>query len=82
MSYRLQKLAAGSYDVLLNGRVIASLVRETVHSAAGRYRWTAELLVDGDPGTRPAPFTQADHRFSSLEEAYAWLGIDLKAVLT
>jgi hypothetical protein len=43
VSYRLSKLASGSYDVLLNGIIIASLVRNGSTSNAP---WTAELLID------------------------------------
>ncbi len=75
MTYRLQKLAPGSYDVILDGVIIASLVR------AGAYRrdhvrWIAELLVDGPASERPAPFTDQEHTFGTLEDACAWLGVD------
>jgi hypothetical protein len=71
MAYRLSRLAPGSYDVLLNGVIIASLVRSgETHDAT----WTAELLVDLPPGERPAPFIEVEHTFGSLEEAQHWLG--------
>jgi len=71
MAYRLSRLAPGSYDVLLNGVIIASLVRSgETHDAT----WTAELLLDLPPGERPAPFTELEHTFGSLEEARQWLG--------
>ena len=71
MTYRLSRLAPGSYDVLLNGVIIASLVRSgETHDAT----WTAELLVDLPPGERPSPFTEVEHTFGSLEEAQHWLG--------
>jgi hypothetical protein len=57
--------------VLLNGVIIASLVRSGDTDSA---TWTAELLVDLPPGERPAPFTQMEHTFSSLEQARQWLG--------
>jgi hypothetical protein len=71
MAYKLSRLAPGSYDVLLNGVIIASLVRsgETENAT-----WTAELLVDLPPEERPAPFTEMEHTFASLEEARQWLG--------
>ncbi|WP_099515138.1 hypothetical protein [Microvirga ossetica] len=71
MAYKLSRLASGSYDVLLHGVIIASLVRsgETHHAT-----WTAELLVNLPPGERPAPFTELEHAFGSLEEAQSWLG--------
>jgi hypothetical protein len=72
MPYNLVRLAPGSYDVLLNGVIVASLVRSgETHNAT----WTAELLVDLPPDERPAPFTAIEHTFGSLEEAQEWLGI-------
>ena len=73
MTYRLSPLAPGSYDVLLNGVIIASLVRNGQSKDAP---WTAELLVDVPPEERPAPFTEAEHTFASLDEARQWLGVD------
>ncbi len=71
MIYKLSRLAPGSYDVLLNGVIVASLVRggETDNAT-----WTAELLVDLPPEERPTPFTESEHSFGSLEEAQKWLG--------
>ena len=71
MPYTLSRLAPGSYDVLLDGVVVASLVRSGTTSNA---TWTAELLVDVHPRRRPAPFTETEHAFGSLEEAQTWLG--------
>jgi hypothetical protein len=71
MPYTLSQLAPGSYDVLLDGMIIASLVRSGTTSNA---TWTAELLADVYPRRRPAPFTAAEHAFGSLEEAQTWLG--------
>jgi hypothetical protein len=71
MAYTLARLAPGSYDVLLNRVIIASLVRDGRTDAAA---WTAELLVDLPSGEKPAPFTEAEHTFGSLEEARQWLG--------
>ncbi len=71
MSYRLTKLAPGSYDVWRNGEIVASLVRSgQTHDAT----WTAELLVEPAIGEMPAPFTAPEHTFGSLEEARVWLG--------
>ena len=70
MVYKLSRLAPGSYDVLLNGVIIASLVRSGDTDNA---TWTAELLVDLSAGERPAPFTEVEHTFGSLE-ARQWLG--------
>jgi hypothetical protein len=71
MTYKLSRLAPGSYDVLLNGKIVASLVR----SGEKDYTtWTVELLTDLPPWKRPAPFTEPEHSFRSLEEAQKWLG--------
>ena len=69
MAYRLSRLAPGSYDVLLNGVIIASLVRSGDTDNA---TWTAELLDDLPPEERP--FVETEHTFGSLEEAREWLG--------
>ena len=66
MTCRLSKLAAGSYDVILNGVIVASLVRGTV---SHRVTWTAELLIDVPPSDMPPPFTAPEHEFATLEEA-------------
>jgi hypothetical protein len=71
MAYKLSRLASGSYDILLHGVIIASLVRNGRTDATS---WTAELLLDLPPGERPAPFTELEHVFASLEEAQRWLG--------
>ena len=71
MTYTLSRLAPGSYDVLLNGNIVASLVRS---SAKDYTTWTVELLTDAPSWKRPAPFTEAEHTFGSLEEAQKWLG--------
>jgi hypothetical protein len=72
MTYRLTKLAPGSYDVWRNGEIIASLVRSGQTDDA---IWTAELLVEPERGEMPAPFTAPEHTFASLEEARVWLGV-------
>ena len=72
MTYRLVKLAAGSYDVILKGVIIAGLVRtDTRHHV----KWIAELLVDLPPGEMPPPFTAPEHEFATLDEACRWLGV-------
>ena len=71
MSYKLTKLAPGSYDVWRGDEIIASLVRSGQTSDV---TWTAELLRDFAPGEMPAPFTAPEHTFASLEEASLWLG--------
>jgi hypothetical protein len=70
VSYKLTKLASGSYDVWRNGVIIASLVRNGSTSNAP---WTVELLADFPQGEVPEPFTAPEHTFGSLEEAWAWL---------
>ena len=70
--YKLIRLAPGSYDVVLNGLIIASLVKSETPSRVGT--WTVELLQDVPPEQRPAPFTELEHQFSTREEALAWLG--------
>ena len=72
MTYRLSPLAPGSYDVLLDGVIIASLVRNGLSDSAP---WTAELLVDHPGGEKPPPFTEPEHTFASLDEARQWLGV-------
>jgi hypothetical protein len=71
MPYTFSRLAPGSYDVLLDGVIIVSLVRSGTTSNA---TWTAELLVDVHPRQRPAPFTETEHTFGSLDDAQNWLG--------
>ncbi len=71
MTYTLSRLAPGSYDVLLDGVIIASLVRIGEASSA---TWTAEILTDAPSWKRPAPFIELEHAFGSLEEARQWLG--------
>ncbi len=72
MTYRLTKLAPGSYDVILNGVIIASLVRSLTSYSA---KWVAELLVDLPPHHRPYPFSEEEHEFPTFEAACHWLGL-------
>ena len=66
MGYRLVQLARGSYDVQLEGEVVASLVQSRTSK-----RWHAELLDEREP--RPA-FKKPEHTFDSFAGAIAWLG--------
>ena len=68
MAYRLVQLARGSYDVQLDGEVVASLVQSRTSK-----RWHAELLDERQP--LPAPFKKAEHTFDSFAGAVAWLGV-------
>lgn len=71
MPYVLHRLAPGSYDLILDGKVVGSLARDVTKSGLAR-GWDAELLSATPP--LPAPFTQEAHRFDMLEAAVAWLG--------
>lgn len=75
MTYTIQQLAPGSYDVLLNGAPVASLVREVSYSDAVR-GWLVELLDEASPTERPAPFTAQQHAFATRSAALEWLGIE------
>ena len=71
MPYILQRLAAGSYDLLLEGALVGGVVREVGKNGFVR-GWRAELMSDMPP--MPAPFTQETHEFETFEAAVAWLG--------
>jgi len=73
MAYTLRRLAAGSYDLLLHGKVIGSIVRNV--SAEGDLRgWRVELIEDLPPEQRPKPFTRVKHGFKTRNAAWKWLG--------
>jgi hypothetical protein len=71
MTYGLVQLAPDACDLLLNGEVIGSVVR---NGSRQPYTWTAELLEDPPRSRRPAPFKQIEHDFPTLEDLRAWLG--------
>lgn len=71
MPYTLHRLAPGSYDLLLDGKVVGSVVRDITKGSLVR-GWDAELLSAAPP--LPAPFTREAYRFGTLEAAVAWLG--------
>ena len=73
MPYALHQLAPGSYDLLLDGRIVGDVVRDT-SSAGQEGGWCVELLDNPPCSQMPAPFTEAEHRFKALEEVTAWLG--------
>lgn len=74
MAYALERLAPGSYDVLLDGEVVASLTRSSQASVRNA-RWLAELLTDAPAVERPEPFHDVAHEFESFVEACDWLGV-------
>ncbi|MCJ2020743.1 hypothetical protein MKK84_25500 [Methylobacterium sp. E-065] len=74
MTYTVQQLAAGSYDVLVDGALVAALAREVDRSGVTR-EWLVELLDETPPAERPAPFTAQSHAFETRAAALAWLGI-------
>jgi hypothetical protein len=76
MAYTVEQLAPGSYDVLLDGGLIASLVRN-VHRNGPADTWSVELLDEMPEVERPAPFTSQRHIFESRPAALEWLGIDV-----
>ena len=78
MTYRVRKLAAGSYDLILNGVIVAGLVRNNLDQPA---TWTVELLMDLPAHLMPPPFTASEHHFASLEEACKWLGLSVDEVM-
>lgn len=75
MTYTVEQLAAGSYDVLLDGALVASLVHEVDRSGTA-VEWLVDLLDETSPTERPAPFTAQQHAFRTRAEALEWLGID------
>ena len=73
MTYTLHRLAAGSYDILLDGKIVGGIVRNV--SVSGDLRgWRAELIEDLPPEQRPAPFTKAEHAFKAFNAVWKWLG--------
>ncbi|MGY2052258.1 hypothetical protein [Methylobacterium sp. JK268] len=74
MTYTLAPLAPGAYDVLLDGEIIASLVREMLpgHRLPA---WEVELLTWSPSVVPPGPFLKPVHSFASFPDALAWLGI-------
>jgi len=72
MTYSLIQLAPGAYDLLLNDRIVGSIVRTGYRSKDTS--WTAELLEDLPRGRRPAPFREVEHTLPTLEAVCEWLG--------
>ena len=75
IAYTVEQLAPGSYDVLLDGAPVASLVRN-VHRSGPADTWSVELLDEMPAAERPAPFTSQRHIFKSRPAALEWLGLD------
>src|SRR3954447_26767646 len=78
MPYSLQRLAAGSYDLLLDGEVIGGIVRN-VDPGEGATGWRVELLAEMPRSKRPAPFKRSEHVFRNLDAALRWLSIPTTA---
>jgi hypothetical protein len=74
VTYTVEQLAPGSYDVLLDGVTIAGLVR-VVSGSGPSDTWQIELLDEMPETERPAPFTSQWHTFKSRSAALEWLGI-------
>jgi hypothetical protein len=73
MPYTLVRLAPGSYDLVLDGEIVGSVVEDL--TARGYAKgWQAELLTSGPVINWPAPFTKPEHDFESFEAVLAWLG--------
>jgi hypothetical protein len=75
MTYTVEQLAPGSYDVLLDDVVIAALVR-VVSRSGPTDMWQIELLDEIPAAWRPAPFTSQWRTFNSRLAALEWLGIE------
>jgi len=73
MAYTLQKLAPGSYDLLLDGIIVGSVVQNG--NSRGSITWVAELLENLPSYRRPSPFRDIEHQFNTLREVREWLGI-------
>ena len=78
VTYTVEQLAPGSFDVLLDGALIASLVRN-VHRDGPADTWVVELLDEVPAIKRPEPFTNQRHIFKSRPAALEWLGIQERA---
>ncbi|WP_264046181.1 hypothetical protein [Methylobacterium flocculans] len=72
MTYALHRLEPSSYDLVLGGAVVGSVVRE-IRDGIGDDIWHAELLDDPAPEKRPPSFSRIDHTFGSLQAVVAWL---------
>ncbi|MCJ2113322.1 hypothetical protein MKK64_19285 [Methylobacterium sp. E-025] len=66
----LDRLAVGSYDLVLDGVIVGSVVRE-VSADGGHRAWHVELLDDPPPDRRPSPFRKIEHTSPTLDAATA-----------
>ena len=74
MTYTVEQLAPGSYDVLLDGALTAALVR-VVEREGLSDQWQIDLLEEDPSADRPTPFTAQSHTFHSRLAALEWLDI-------
>jgi hypothetical protein len=70
----VRRLAAGSYGVLLEGCLVASLLRDADRSGVAR-EWLVDLLDEVLPPERPASLTAQQHSFGTQAAALDRLGI-------
>jgi hypothetical protein len=68
MTYTLLKLAPGAYDLDLDGSIVGRVVQNVPRGT----QWRAELLNPAN-GV-PAPFSDVEEIFPSLERICEWLG--------
>ncbi|MCJ2080776.1 hypothetical protein [Methylobacterium sp. J-090] len=73
MRYTLHQLAPGSYDLAHDGGIAGGVVRNVTLSGWPQ-SWIAQLLKEVPPDQRPAPFSEVEHSFKSLEAVIEWLG--------
>lgn len=70
--YTVKELAPGSFDVLLDGSLIAALTHSIDGLGGG---WRIDLLSEISPSECPPPFESQSHIFVSQQAALEWLGI-------
>ncbi|MCJ2053813.1 hypothetical protein [Methylobacterium sp. J-070] len=75
MTYTVEQLAPGSYDVLRDGIVIASLVLDVRRGSSRPDTRSVELLDEIPAIKRPAPFMKQRHVFKLRSAALERLGI-------
>ncbi len=70
--YTVKELAPGSFDVLLDGSLVAALTRGIDGLGDG---WRIDLLSETPQSVYPPPFEAQSHVFVSQRAALDWLGI-------